>query len=161
MACLIAELVMLVLGIIALARGQIRIASRRTIYGTRARLAALFLILPFPLNFGASIVLALILVAQRKEPTTASVQPAAAILEIAIFVLCMAAALIITLTAAEPSRSRGGLDDDFDDFVPPRRARRRQDDDLPLPDDRFEEDRPRRGPRDNFDTRRSESESSE
>ncbi|HEV3079992.1 MAG TPA: hypothetical protein VGY66_09440 [Gemmataceae bacterium] len=147
MACLIAEIVALIGGIMAIAKGQIRMLGSRTVEGTPARIAGVILILPLPLALVAGFMYGVILASQGRE-FDEKAKPIAAIMEAAIFLVCMTAAVIVTLTAKQPRRRRRSLedDDDFDDGLPrPSRPGA-----LPMPEEdleeRFEERKVKRRP---------------
>jgi hypothetical protein len=117
MACLIVEVCLLILGIITLVKGQINVSKDKMIVGAPARWIGAILLLPLPVAFLVGFFWAMMIVAQGRNPDPKEMQPAAAIIEIGIFGVCMLAVFLIA-TASEkvpvvkPEKRRARVEED-------------------------------------------------
>jgi hypothetical protein len=94
MLCCVVQLVMFVGGIVALVKGKLSLSSDFVFEGTAARVAAVFLLLPLPLEFMLGVVLAV--VQQLRGARTDALQgnPVFILAEIGIVVGCLVGAVV-------------------------------------------------------------------
>jgi hypothetical protein len=124
----IAEIAMLVFGIIFLVRGKINLSRDKVVEGAMARLIGVILILPLPLAFLVGVMIGIskgMEAAKRGgqvqlDPDT---QMAIAITELAIIFGCLILALILMFATARPPQPKYGFDEEYDDEYPRRRRR--------------------------------------
>jgi hypothetical protein len=102
MLCLIAEIISLVFGIIAVATGKLTMSKTKIVRGAPARVAGIFLILPLPLALVAGVVIAARFVAEGKVFDRANLPGWVLAVEPAIFGVCFAIAMIIAIANAGP-----------------------------------------------------------
>jgi hypothetical protein len=171
--CCVAEIGMLIFGIIALVTGKFSLTRSRVVQGTAARIVGAVLVLPLPLGLLVGVVMGVGLginaAKQGKQgldqAELAKLQPKITIIEGSLIAVCFFTALGIALATAKPpkkKRRRRDEDEEYDDEDRPRRravreeededdappARRRrgredEDDEPDQPDDRIQ-GRPRR-----------------
>jgi len=91
---LIAEIVCLVMGIMALARGKIALSARRVVTGARARWIGAVLILPLPLAFVVGVVMALSNTVEGRRFDAADFWLSGVAIEVSILGLCGIAAVL-------------------------------------------------------------------
>jgi hypothetical protein len=114
-----AEIGLLVFAIITLVRGKLVLTKNRVVVGWKARVLAVFGLLPIPLSLLIAVVLAVVLAAggQPVQPGT-TVKVVGTVVEIGIILLCVAAVYAIGLPLAGPPEP-----------APPRRQRLSDDED--------------------------------
>jgi hypothetical protein len=125
--CCLVQIAMLVMGVIAIVKGQIKLSPRRVVDGVPARVIGVVLIMPLPLALFLGFVVGFGLAAQGKNVdrnTMLIVSP----IDIGVVVLALVISLIIGLATSHPvekRRRREEYDDYDDDDERPRRRRRR------------------------------------
>ncbi len=107
MCGLVAEIFMLVFGIMALVTGKFTLTRARVVTGVPARVVGAILVLPLPLALVMGFLLGAVLVAQGKQITRDEVQKYAAPLELGIILICMLTAVIVAAITAHPPQKKG------------------------------------------------------
>jgi hypothetical protein len=172
--CCIAEVAMLIFGIIATVTGKFSLTRGRVCRGASARFVGVVLIVAPLLAFGTTFAITAMKFAQKGVQSPEQLSPqdmreienTAMITQLVLGGLALVTALGIALATAKPVERRPRRRDEEDDDRPRRRRdeddesddrpRRRdeEDDDRPRrrrPEDEDEDDRPRRRPRDEDD----------
>jgi hypothetical protein len=96
MCLLIAEIIMLIGGIYALVAGKVKLTRKISLEGTRARIAALFLIAPLPLSLLIGFFIGFLIGIGTLPP---SVQAIASVIELLLVLGGLAGAFIYGLIA--------------------------------------------------------------
>jgi hypothetical protein len=136
MCCLIAEIIMFVLGIIGVSRGTVALTRKRVATGTPARVAGALLLIPLPVYILANLVAGVSLMGQGPNPDPNLAAAAGVVSGIAVGVtaLCFLAAIVICAVTAQPVRRKPPIPGDHDEpFEPGDRPPQ------PPPDDRIRE----------------------
>jgi hypothetical protein len=109
MLLLIVMIIMLVMGIYALATGKIKLSPRRVVEGLPARVIGAVLCLPLPLHFGISFLVALAIASQQRGGAP-ELPIWTSFVGIGLMILCGLAAVIIGAVTAHrletPARAR-------------------------------------------------------
>ncbi len=103
MCLLIAEIIMLIGGLVGLITGKIRLSKNMELQGWRARVAGLILALPLPLAFGVGLVLGVLVGAGVLPSSTTGL---ASLIELPIVLACLVAAVIFAW-ATKPQETPG------------------------------------------------------
>ena len=114
------DVILLILGIIVLIKGQVMLTRTKEVRGTPARVIGVLLILPLPLGFLAGLLLGAFYVAQGKPVTKSEIQGVGTILGVAIIVLCVLTAIVVASAYAQPIRKRR-VEDEIELANPPDR----------------------------------------
>jgi hypothetical protein len=99
---LVLEIVMLIAGIAALVKGEIKWSKSRVTTGMVARIVGIIMLLPLPLAFTAGFVLGAVQAATRHPANVASVRVTAIVIEVVIVLVCFLLALTVGLVSAHP-----------------------------------------------------------
>jgi hypothetical protein len=118
------EIGMLIVGIIALARGKFSLTKKQVVEGATARVVGFVLILPLPLAFAAGFVISFGQAAQGKQVQLEDLKGTLTMVELGIVAACLIVAVAITLVSAQAPASKrppdGGSDEaDNVDTTPP------------------------------------------
>src|SRR5690349_21176263 len=106
MLTLIAQIALVVWGIIVLVRGQVAFSQNRIVLGAKARIIGALLILPWPLAIGIAMVYAMVQVAGGKEIEEKSLTPAATLILIGSYAACLLTAIILGMLWGNPRKAR-------------------------------------------------------
>src|SRR5262245_20365085 len=115
---LILEIVMLIMGLVALIRGRIQLAGSRSVEGPAARIAGMILMLPLPLAFAVGFYLGAQAVATGKNVTSGQFQLTLVLIELGLLVGCFIVALLVCLVGSSTDDGRRvyrRFDDRYDD----------------------------------------------
>jgi hypothetical protein len=146
--CLVGEVVMFIIGLIALVKGRFKLSVTKQVRGVPARIFGLLLMAPMPSAFCVGLIIGFVRAAEGRPLPSGERATLGFLtfLEAGLIAVFLTAALIVAFTNAKPLRRRRYMDesDDDDDYDRPRRRRRRpeeEDED----DDPWPRNRPRRG----------------
>jgi hypothetical protein len=101
------DIILLILGIVVLVKGQVLLTRTKEVRGTPARIIGVILLLPLPLSFFAGLLLGALLVSQGKPVNESEIQGIVPFLGPAIIALCLFAAIAIAIAYAQPVRKQG------------------------------------------------------
>ncbi len=116
---LILEIAMLVMGIIALAKGKVTFSKTLVVRGAMARLIGIVFLLPLPLSFGAGFVLGFMMAAQGKNALDIRIY--GIVLEVVIVLGCGILGVILGYIGREPAKKKFDFDDRADELLGPPR----------------------------------------
>jgi hypothetical protein len=101
--CCLAEIGMLVFGVITLVKGTFQFSRARIVRGAPAYAIGVILLLPLPVAFGIGAVIGAVVAARTGHaPTAQDLGPYGAI-DVALVLLSLLASLVIALTTAQPA----------------------------------------------------------
>jgi hypothetical protein len=140
--CLIAEISMLIFGIVVLVQGKFSLTPKKVVYGVPARIIGGICMFPLPLAFLIGFTIGLGKAVQGQQFGAKDATMLAPI-EAGLIVLVLLVALVIALATAEPPRrkKRKRIEDEYEDDSDYRNRRNLEFDD---PDE--DEDQPPRRP---------------
>lgn len=99
---LIGEIVLLVVGIMALVKGKLTLSKKHVLYGTPARLVGLIGMAPLPLSFAGGMAIGIYYAAQGKPFDVGTHYGKLALMEIGILISCVVAMYAIGARFAGP-----------------------------------------------------------
>lgn len=115
MGCLVAQIATLVLGIMALIKGEVKLTGKKIVRGPRARVIGVLLLLPLTLSLLGGFVLGLVIGIQGREVNLKELQGPATIINVSTFVIPLGIALLLSLLPGGQQQRRRRQDDDWDD----------------------------------------------
>jgi hypothetical protein len=130
--CLIAEIAMLIFGIIALATGKIKLSRNVVVRGPMARVIGLVLMAPIPLSLAVGLAIGTAFVIKGK--TVTEVPWGIRLIEPVIALICGVVALVMGRAFKSPPAPKRRRPDEFDDGEEdPLALPRKHDDGRPTP----------------------------